>query len=330
MSETYIIGTDLGGTTIKFGMLTEQGDLIEKWWIPTNLEDEGKKILPDIAASIETKLQEKQIERQQVKGVGLGIPGGVDENGMVKGAVNLGWKEWDVAAELEALLRLPVVCGNDANFAALGEQWKGAGDGARNMVLLTLGTGVGGGVIIDGKIVNGAHGAGGEVGHICVNPWETEPCNCGLCGCLEQYASATGLLRLAYRYCKKQESGTDLTGLTAKDIFDLVKSEEDSSMESVLSRQAAEDIVEEYCEILGRGMAMISATIDPEVFVLGGGVSGAGETLLSRVEKYYKKYAFYLCRETKIRLAELGNDAGIYGAAAGIVNSNGKKEHVIL
>lgn len=312
MEEKYVIGTDVGGTTIKFGLLTESGELLEKWRIPTNLKENGNQILPEIAASILNKLEEKKIEKSRLYGVGVGVPGGVDENGLVRGAVNLGWKERDVIAELEKLLLTKVTCGNDANMAALGEQWKGAGNGYQNLVLLTLGTGLGGGIVLNGKIHNGAHGAGGEIGHICINPTETRQCNCGLYGCLEQYVSATGIVELGKKYQKAHPGKSRLMeqdDFTAKDIFDARKAGDSSAIE----------IVDEFNEIMGRGMAMLSAVLDPEVFVLGGGVSEAGEILISGIEKTYQKYAFYLCKDTRIRLAELGNDAGIYGAAASVL-----------
>ena len=196
----YLFGVDVGGTTVKLGFFDADGNLLDKWEIPTRKEDNGGHILEDVAATIKEKLTRDSIALQDVVGVGLGVPGPVDDAGMVYKAVNLGWGEFNVVKTLSNLLGLPVRAGNDANVAALGEMWKGGGQGYKNLVAVTLGTGVGGGVIVDGKVVAGNNGAAGEIGHITVNPGEKESCSCGRRGCLEQYASATGIVRYASRY----------------------------------------------------------------------------------------------------------------------------------
>lgn len=305
----YCFGIDLGGTTVKCGLFTTEGEVLDKWEIKTHVENEGKEILPDIAKTIRKKVQEKQIADTEVKGVGIGVPGPVDKNGCIPGAVNLHWGPKDIESELGGLCGFSVKAGNDANVAAMGELWKGGGAGTENMILATLGTGVGGGIIVNGKMVVGAHGAGGEIGHTAVNPHETESCNCGNKGCLEQYASATGIARLARRALSKWEGDTLLRAredsMNAKVVFDAYKEGD----------ELAKKVVDEFAQILGRTLAGFACVADPDVIVIGGGVSKAGDVLIQAVEKYYKQYAFQACKATPIVLAQLGNDAGIYGAA---------------
>lgn len=304
----YCFGIDVGGTSVKCGLFQTDGVLVDKWEIPTRTQNNGEEILPDVAKSIAAKIVEKNIETQDVEGVGIGIPGPIDEDGNAACAVNLYWGYKEVARELSELTGLPAKAGNDANVAALGEAWKGAAAGARNMVMVTLGTGVGGGIIVNGKIVSGAHGAGGEVGHANMNHEETESCNCGNCGCLEQVASATGIVRVAKKELAASEEASALRGikiLTAKDVLDAYKAGD----------ALAVRIMEKVGDQLGGALAIFSCVVDPETIVVGGGVSKAGKPLIDCIQKYYKKYAFSLCKDTPIVLAELGNDAGIYGAA---------------
>lgn len=303
----YVFGVDLGGTTVKMGLFDIEGTVIEKWEIPTRKEDGGKLILPDIADSIKAKMSEKGMAAQDVAGVGIGVPGPVDGAGVIYKAANLGWGIMNINEELGKLLELPVKAGNDANVAALGEMWRGGGSGHKNMVAVTLGTGVGGGIIIDGKLLAGATGAGGEIGHIHVEDAETEVCGCGNKGCLEQYASATGIVRLAERALAVTDKETVLKSaeVSAKTVFDAVKAGDALAME----------VAEKFGEYLGKGLAAIAGVVNPEVFVIGGGVSKAGPVLLDYIKKYYGPYVFHGSREAKFALAELGNDAGIYGAA---------------
>lgn len=303
----YCFGIDVGGTTVKMGLFTTEGELLDKWEIPTRKEDGGAYILNDVAASVEAKLAEKNIAKEDVAGAGIGVPGPTLDTGYVSICVNLGWKDKNPANELSELLSIPVKAGNDANVAALGEMWKGGGEGYLDVVLLTLGTGVGGGIIIDGHAVVGAHGAGGEIGHITVRDDETEACGCGRKGCLEQYASATGLVRLTKRYFEKNTKNSILNKkeITAKEVFDAAKAGDEAALE----------ITEEFGAYLGQALVNLAATVDPAVFVIGGGVSKAGDILLDIVRKYFYDHAFYGNQKTKILLATLGNDAGIYGAA---------------
>lgn len=303
----YCFGVDIGGTTVKLGLFEETGEILDKWEIKTHTEEEGKAILPDIAQTILAKLEEKQIHKEDVLGAGVGVPAPVTEDGIVNGSANLGWNYKEVKKEMEELTGLRAEINNDANVAALGEMWKGGGAGQKNMIMVTLGTGVGGGVIIAGRVVTGAHGAGGEIGHICVNYDETEVCGCGKRGCLEQYTSATGIVRLAKRKLENETRDTVLVRdtVTAKDVFDAVKAGD----------LVAAEVAEEFGIYLGRALANLAAVTDPAVFVIGGGVSKAGEVLIPYIEKPYMESALFANKEVKFTLATLGNDAGICGAA---------------
>ncbi len=303
----YCFGIDVGGTTVKCGLFNVKGDVLEKWEIPTRTENNGCNILPDVAAAIAAKIAEKKLDRTEIAGVGVGVPGPVNEEGEVPTAVNLHWGYVHLVEQMERLTGLPVKAGNDANVAALGEMWKGGGAGYHNVVLVTLGTGVGGGIIHNGQIVTGSHGAGGEIGHIHVTDDVDRDCNCGNRGCLEQVTSATGITYLANRRLAKDDAPSVLRGqeISAKAVFDAVNENDALAME----------IAEEFGRYLGMALANVAGVVDPDVFVIGGGVSKAGPILLEYIEKYYKKYAFATCKETPFALAELGNDAGIYGAA---------------
>ena len=308
----YVIGIDIGGTTVKIGLFQIDATLLDKWEIPTRTEENGKYILGDIASSIKKVLEEKEIPFCDVKGAGIGVPGPVTSDGIVKSCVNLGWGVFSIEEELQTLLNLPVKAGNDANVAALGEMWNGGAKGYRNIIMVTLGTGVGGGIIINGNIVAGSHGAGGEIGHATVNPHETVPCNCGKKGCLEQYSSATGLIRSMKEALANTTTPSvlrELDDFMAKEILDAAKNGDSLAVEEF----------EKFCRILGKALANFAVVTDPEVIVIGGGVSKAGTFLTERIQKYFEDYAFHACKEAKVVLAELGNDAGIYGAAKLIV-----------
>lgn len=302
-------GIDVGGTTVKMGLFTTEGELLDKWEIPTRKEDGGAYILNDVAASVEAKLAEKNIAKEDVAGAGIGVPGPTLDTGYVSICVNLGWKDKNPANELSELLSIPVKAGNDANVAALGEMWKGGGEGYLDVVLLTLGTGVGGGIIINGEIAPSHRGVGGELGHITVNPDEEATCNCGNHGCLEQYASATGVVRIAKKLLvasKEESSLRTLETVTAKDVFDAAKAGDHLAVEAV-------EVLGKY---LGLVVANVALTVDPDVFVIGGGVSKAGQVLIDVIIKYYHKFAKIIGdNKAKVVLAKLGNDAGIYGAA---------------
>lgn len=304
----YCFGIDVGGTTVKCGLFQTDGTLVEKWEIPTRKENKGGYILPDVAETIQNKISEKGIDKAEVAGVGVGIPGPINAQGEAACAVNLYWGFKPVAKELSELTGLTAKAGNDANVAALGEAWKGAAAGSQNVIMVTLGTGVGGGIISDGKIVAGAHGAGGEIGHANICHEETEACNCGNSGCLEQYASATGIVRLAKKALAESSEDSVLRNtesIEAKDVLDAFKSGD----------ALAVRVMDEVGEKLGGALGIFAAVVDPDAIVIGGGVSKAGQPLIDLIEKHYKKYAFSLCKDTPIVIASLGNDAGIYGAA---------------
>lgn len=304
----YVVGVDVGGTTVKMGLFDPQGTVLAKWEIGTDTADNGNNILGDIASSIQKLTADRGIGPHGLIGVGIGAPGPVDGTGKIYKAVNLGWEVFNLAEALsERLAGVPVKAGNDANVAALGEMWKGGGAGYRDLVVVTLGTGVGGGVIADGRILTGFGGAAGEIGHIHVRDDETEPCNCGNYGCLEQYASATGIVRLARRQLAATATDSRLRSqpITAKAVFEAVKAGD----------EPAKAVAEQFGGILGKALALVADTVNPEAFVIGGGVSQAGNILFDYIVPYYNETVFHACRKAVFTLATLGNDAGIYGAA---------------
>lgn len=313
----YAFGIDLGGTTAKIGLFTTTGDLLEKWEVPTDTSDQGARILPNLAAAVQDKMAQRSLRPDQIEGVGLGVPGPVQDSSVVAiVCANLGgWGDCDAGVQLSQLLGgLRVQVGNDANVAALGEIWMGAAKGCRSAVMVTLGTGVGGGVVADGKLIEGAHGAGGEIGHITVNPQEPAQCGCGKHGCLEQYSSATGVVRCMNKLLEQNpDVPCTLRGrdFAAKDVFDAARSGDK------LAQQEVEDMTLTLALALGN----IAAITDPEMFLVGGGVARAGDVLLEPLSRHYQANAFLSCRNTPIRLASLGNDAGIYGAVRLIVGA---------
>ena len=303
----YGFGIDVGGTTVKLAWFNEEGQLLHKWEIPTVTEGEGKQILEDIAVAVDGWLNEQKISREQVLGIGLGVPGPVSRQGVVNRCVNLGWGVFNVEQELSRLTGLPVKAGNDANVAALGECWKGGGQGCDNMVLATLGTGVGGGIILDGRILYGAHGAAGEIGHLVLNKAETMPCGCGKYGCAEQYCSATGIVRTARRHLNRSDRPSSLRSienLTCKDVFEAAKAGD----------VVAEEILERVYNHIAEFISDVCCATDPDVVVIGGGVSKAGDQLLGGIRRHMHKYIFHAISGVELRLAQLGNDAGAYGA----------------
>lgn len=310
----YAFGVDIGGTTVKMGLFRTEGSLIDMWEIPTRTEEQGKYILADIAESAEKKLKEQNIAKEEIEGMGVGVPGPVGDDGTVYRCVNLGWDILNVNEVLGKLTGFPIKAGNDANVAALGEMWQGGGKGCKNVVMLTLGTGVGGGIIIDGKIIAGTDGAAGEIGHFPMRDDEELSCGCGKKGCLEQYASANGIVLLAKRYLADPAHDSSLKTMehiTSKEIFDEAKKGDAGALE----------IVEETGDYLGKAAAMTACVVNPEVFVLGGGMSKAGQLLFDTVEKHYKKYAFHATKHTPFKVAVLGNNAGIYGGVCMILEN---------
>lgn len=308
----YGFGVDIGGTTCKIGLFEMNGTLIEDWEIKTNTENKGASILDDVAAAIEGKMQSAGIAKEEVQGIGVGVPGPVTGDGTVLQCVNLGWGEFNVAEVLKKRTGFDVKVGNDANVAALGEMWQGGGKGYKNLVMVTLGTGVGGGIILNEKIWTGEQGVGGEIGHIHVMEGETEACNCGGHGCLEQVASATGIARTARRLLAADNRPSTLRSLkniSAKNVLDAAKAGDALALESL----------NKSCYYLGWALATISMVLDPQAFLIGGGVSKAGTFLTDIIKKYHDELSPMATKKADIVLAKLGNDAGIYGAAKLII-----------
>ena len=313
----YGFGIDLGGTTVKIAYFDETGAMLDKWEIPTVTANGGSQILPDIAGSIRGYLEHHQISDRDILGLGIGVPGPVNAKGVVNKCINLGWGVFNIAETLSSLTGFPVKAGNDANVAALGEFWKGGGQGCDNMVFVTLGTGVGGGIVVEGNLLHGAHGSGAEIGHLVLNRNETVPCNCGKYGCVEQYCSATGIVRLAKLHLAATGAPSalrDVENLTCKDIFDAGK---DGDKEALA-------ILDQVYNYMGEFLGNVCSTVNPEVVVIGGGVSKAGDVLLQGIVPYFKKYCFHAAAGARFALASLGNDAGAYGAFKLALDAFGK------
>ena len=304
----YAFGVDIGGTTVKIGFFETQGNLLKKWEIPTRKDMGGSLILSDIAESLQQECKARKLKKEDIEGIGLGVPGPVLEGHIVNKCVNLGWGVIDIAAEMSRLTGIENIhAGNDANVAALGEIWQGGGKGNKNLVMVTLGTGVGGGIILGGRIIPGAFGAAGEIGHFTMTRHETMSCGCGKKGHLEQYVSATGIARKAQELLSESNRPSalrDAQYLSAKEVFECAKNGDELSLE----------IVEFVGDTLGRALASISCVVDPDIFLIGGGVSKAGDILLDTIQTHFRKYAFHASENVKFALATLGNDAGMYGA----------------
>ena len=312
----YGFGVDLGGTTVKIAYFNEEGQMLCNWEIPTRTEEAGRYILPDIAAAVLGYLEVNNIPQEDVIGIGLGVPGPVSRKGVVNRCINLGWGVFNVNETLGALTGFPVVAGNDANVAALGECWKGGGQGYDSIVMATLGTGVGGGIVIDGKVLYGAHGSSGEIGHLVLNKDETIPCGCGKYGCVEQYCSATGIVRTARRYLNRSvqpSSLREIENLTCKDIFEA----------GAAGDALANEILEQVYDHLAEFLSDVCCVVDPEMVVIGGGVSKAGEPLINGISRHMHKYLFHSIQGLKFSPATLGNDAGAYGAFKLILDEYG-------
>jgi glucokinase len=303
------VGVDIGGTSVKIGVFTSEGKVLDKWEIPTRKISAGKYILEDIVISLNARLRKSKISKEDIMGIGIGVPGPVTEEGVVLKCANLGWDVFNVADKVRKLTGIEnVKVGNDANVAALGEIWKGGGRGYKSIVMVTLGTGVGGGVVIDGKIITGSRGAAGEIGHITVEYDERNTCGCGKRGCLEQFASATGIVNEAKRKLNIATKPSKLRGIeypSAKIIFDIAKEGD----------ELANELVDQLGRYLGIALSHVAAVVDPEAFVIGGGVSRAGQMLIEIIKNHYEKNVMFALQNKEFKLAELGNDAGIFGSA---------------
>lgn len=303
----YGFGVDVGGTTVKLGLFDENGDLIENREIPSRTENGGAAILPDIASAVAACVERRALADADLLGIGIGVPGPVAGDGTVNRCVNLNWGVFNLHNALGALTGLPVKAGNDANCAALGEYWRGGGVGSKSALFVTLGTGIGGGVILGGKVLNGAHGVGGEIGHITVSAPDKHPCTCGKRGCIEQYASANGIVRVTRERLAATEEPSclrEIENLTCKDVFSAAEGGD----------RFAAAALEQVFDYLGEALASACCVCDPERIILGGGVSKAGAYLLDGVKRHFEKHMFHACKGTEFSLAVLGNNAGMYGA----------------
>ncbi|MFZ3588142.1 ROK family glucokinase [Bacillus sp. DJP31] len=320
MKQKWLVGIDLGGTTIKMAFITVEGEITHKWEIPTDLSNDGENITSHIASAIEEKLQQLGETKDVLAGIGMGAPGPVQmDTGLIYEAVNIGWKDYPLKKHLEEATGLPAFVDNDANIAALGEMWKGAGGGATNVIVVTLGTGVGGGIIANGEVIHGANGAGGEIGHITSIPVNGAPCNCGKSGCLETIASATGIVRQAMEMVNQHpESSLFLkkdSKISAKDVFDAARKNDPLSLK----------VIDQTAFHLGLALANLANGVNPEKIVLGGGVSRAGDLLLAPVKEYFQKFTFpRVAIGAEISIATLGNDAGVIGGAWLVKSNTGK------
>lgn len=306
--EQFVYGVDVGGTGTKIGLFNGKGFLKDTVVLETRTENKGVYILQDIKAAIFENMQKHGITPQQVKGVGVGVPGPVLGDGTVLKCVNLGWDVFNVAKQLQLITGLNVKAGNDANVAALGEVYRGGGQGFSNIVMITLGTGIGGGIIINGKIFEGATGSAGEIGHITVNDEENELCSCGRRGCFEQYCSATGVVKLMKKYLLTHPDDSELRKLpkyTAKEIYDAAKNGDAPAIE----------VTKKVGEIMGITLAKIATVVNPDAFVIGGGMAKAGQIIIDSLLPSFKANVFHAAKSTEFKLATLGNLAGIYGAA---------------
>ena len=309
----YYIGLDVGGTTFKAGVVTEDGRIVHKDAMPTGIERPYQEIIADMAALCKKVAADAGIEMSEIKSIGVGVPGLFDnKTGMIPFCTNLGWHDIPFVAEMKKHLDTPVYGDNDATVAGLAESVAGVSAGIRDSVFLTLGTGVGGGIIIDGKPYSGAHGCGSEIGHMMIK-MGGELCTCGNYGCFERYASATAIIREARKaVAEHPESsmlaacGGDPEKLNAKIVIDAARAGD----------EAAKAVFGGYVQALAVGIINIINMLDPEVIVLGGGVSAAGEFLLDAVREAVKPMVFFKTMPyARIELAQLGNDAGIIGAA---------------
>ncbi|UBH07696.1 ROK family glucokinase [Macrococcus armenti] len=309
-----ILAADIGGTTCKLGIVDNDLNIIKKWEIVTNTEDNGTHILKNVYDSFVKHLETVNLKIEDCAGVGLGVPGPVDfESGTINGAINLNWHgKINIKSQFETLSGLPVYVDNDANVATLGEKFKGAGRNEADVVCVTLGTGVGGGAISNHQLVHGATGAAGEFGHITVDTKQRFACNCGKRGCLETVASATGVVNLTYYYYEELQFETVLKdaiqekSLQAKMVFDAAKDGDEFALY----------VIKKVAKHLAFAFSIISVMTNPKYIIIGGGVSRAGQFLVDHIETYYKTMTFAPAAEsTKIVTAALGNDAGMIGAA---------------
>lgn len=310
-----IIGIDLGGTSAKMAIVSLKGEILEKWTVSTNILEDGIHIVPNLIESLEERIELYKMSAADFLGIGMGSPGKVDaDTKTVIGAYNLNWSTLrEIGKAFEKAFDIPFYIENDANIAALGEQWKGAGEGALDCVTVTLGTGVGGGVVVNGQLVRGATGTAGEIGHLTIDTQGQFDCTCGKKGCLETVASATGIMHLARHFALEYVGDSivkaridDGSEVTSKDIFDAAKEGDYFGLQ----------VVDRFAHYLGLACSHLANSLNPSKIVLAGGVAQAGEFLLDKVNEQFIEYCFPQIRNKEtLVLAQLGNDAGIMGAA---------------
>ena len=309
----YYLGIDLGGTHMAIGVVNKDGSIIAKAETPTLPERPYQELVSDMVKCMRTAMQEANVTEDEIASIGIGIPGTADRNGVVIFCTNLGWHNIPLREEIQKHINKPVYIDNDANVAGWAEYAAGVSRGTDTSVFLTLGTGVGAGIVINGKLWAGRHNVAAEYGHLVINADDGEPCTCGKSGCTERYCSATAIIRMGREACEKNPGclletrcGGDLNKLNAKIIIDAAK-EGDAIAMSVFNR---------YANYLTIAVNNIISFLDPDMIVLGGGVSHAGQFLLDAINERLPKYLMYPTLETPaIALAELGNNAGIIGAA---------------
>ncbi len=311
----YYLGLDVGGTSMKAGIISADGTLIQTLLQPTNKNAGPQAGLALMEKVINLCIQKAGLNLGSIQAIGAAVPGIIDlKNGVILDAVNLtDWKNVPVRTHLETIFNKPIAFLNDANAAALGEAWLGAGKGAESMAFLTLGTGIGGGLIHQGKIIEGRHGLAGEIGHTRIEMSRPRPCSCGQFGCLEAYAGATSVLKRAYEALAEDfnkisdlHEPAEKKTLSCKDVFDVARNGD----------PIADRLVEETSSALALGIINILHFFDPEKVVLGGGMIAAGDDFLKRIRWFVKDQAFKECAQGEdICFATLGNDAGILGAA---------------
>lgn len=308
----YGFGVDIFGAETKIGCFDETGKLLKKWKIPTPMKAPGNQILPAIAEEIESFLSRNRIFEDDVIGIGVGIPGPVNNTGMVNKCVNFGWGIFNINRALSGLTGFKVASGNIANLAALGECWKGSG--SRNMVFIAMNTGLGGAVVCDGNVVHGAHGGGGELGHIVINRNEREACTCGRFGCVEQYCSPTGIIRVANRYLDSNRTPSVLRKRPLTDYQQVVSV-------AASGDKAAQDILNQIYDYLGYFLSGVCCVTNPDTIVLGGEFSKLGPGVLDGVSNSFSRYIFHANQNVRFQFARLGTDACIYGAFKMLLDS---------
>lgn len=307
----FNVGIDIGGTTIKYGLFDNDNKLIDKWSIDTDISNDGTKIVPDLCNSLIKYLKEKNIK--EINSIGITIPGPTTHGDKVVKAVNLNWKkEFNIAKEIKSHLNMDtyIYAINDANAAAYGEYVCGAGKSYDSIFMVTIGTGIGGALIFDDKLIEGTHGGAGEIGHLKVFDKYPLKCNCGGIGCLETIAAKNGIFNLFLKNIEEGKFKTsipkknDYSDFTIKDMCDRAKDGDELCKETI----------RESMYYIGKALSYVSEIVEPECMIIGGGIAKAGNLILDYIKDGYNKNSTMTSVKPAFTLAELQNDAGIYGA----------------